>query len=238
MIENNRVNFLPNEHRVDGFFDEADVYEFENGELLETYREELLPKLVSLWSSALSRTKDDSLVVEDAGKYPFEDRFKVLLVVKDDDVAAIYLYTSLEYQGVKGVNVNICLIDERYQGKGLMKKLIRKSIEDTKAVFMKFNTQNEHMVAVARSFCPSGLLFPIDGEVSGGGAEMAEFFSGKREEFEVSTMVQKKMYGNGSPLYGDRLERRSVHEDIRNFFDNNIDFKNGDAVMVIGFIES
>ena len=191
----------------------------QSGSLIEPIRDELVGELRSLWSSSLSRDIDDPLVVEDAEKYPFAEDNRVMLVLDGDRLAAIYLYSPVEYRGMKGVDIDICLVREEYQGRGIMPKLIRESIEETGAVFFKSHTQNPHMVQVYRRFSPKGYLYPIDGEVAGQGAEMARELCAKPDKFEAPTMMEKSFYGGGSPLYGDRRERMAGQGDVRDFFE-------------------
>lgn len=207
-----------------------------SGRLLEPVRDELVEELRSLWSSSLSRDIDDPLVVQDAEKYPFAEDNRVMLVLEGDRLAAIYLYSPVEYRGMKGVDIDICLVREEYQGRGIMPKLIRESIEETGAVFFKSHTQNPHMVQVYRRFAPKGYLYPIDGEVAGQGAEMARELCGKPDKFETPIMMEKSFYGGGSPLYGDRRERMAGQRDVKDFFEKNVDFQAGDAILLIGFM--
>ena len=208
----------------------------QSGRLLEPVRDELIDGLRSLWSSSLSRDIDDPLVVEDAEKYPFAEDNRVMLVLDGDRLSGIYLYSPVEYRGMKGVDIDICLVREEYQGRGIMPKLIRESIEETGAVFFKSHTQNPHMVQVFRRFAPKGYLFPIDGEVAGQGAKMARELCGKPDKFETPVMMEKSFYGGGSPLYGDRKERVAGQGDVGDFFEKNVDFQAGDAILLIGFM--
>lgn len=212
------------------------VYHFDSGSELTPFTEVLMPDLIRVWGSALSRSDDDPLVVEDSAKYPFVNTNSLFLVEDQDGLAAIYLYHPIEYQGMRGVYVNICLVDQEHQGQGLMKRLIQASIERTEAKFLCLHTQNPHMVRTVRSFCPEGYLFPIDSSVSGQGLELAQLFCHNAQQFDGPVMIERGMYLGGNPLYGDRRERRTTDVDIEAFFENNVDFQKGDSVLVIGFL--
>jgi hypothetical protein len=118
-----------------------------------------------------------------------------------------------------------------------MPKLIAKSIDDLDVSHLTFHTQNQHMVQAVRRFCPKDRLFPIDGNVPEDVKEMGISFAKYPERYDSNLMVEKKFYVEGSPLYGDKKERISSHEDIKLFFEQNVNFQEGDSVLVIGLID-
>lgn len=117
-----------------------------------------------------------------------------------------------------------------------MSRLIARSIEDTNPPFLTLHTQNQHMVQTVRKFCPKGYLFPIDGTIPKPILEMGSAFAKYPDRYNRELMLEHGFYLEGNPLYGDRKERVSSHSDIRNFFKENVDFQNGDSLLVIGII--
>ncbi|MEK7497638.1 MAG: hypothetical protein AAB656_01835 [Patescibacteria group bacterium] len=217
-------------------------FRFKSGSEFSYIKSYILPYIIPLWASALSRPMDDQLVLEDSIKHPFDEYFFVDLVLNDrineKEAAAIYIYKAIQYKQITGLNVHICLVHEDYQGYGLMNKLIRSSIDTTQAQFLTLHTQNQHMVQAVRSFCPKGFLFPIDGIPPLGIRQMADSIEkeSNKPKYDENVMVIRGMFGAGTPLYGDRKERIGNHTDIRTFFLNNVNFQKGDGVLIIGLI--
>ncbi|QQG41372.1 MAG: hypothetical protein HYV90_04410 [Candidatus Woesebacteria bacterium] len=106
--------------------------------------------------------------------------------------------------------------------------------DKTKPGFISLMTQNEHMVQTLRPFCPPGSLYPIDGKPPEEILAIANNLIPHESNFDKNTFVWKRVYSNGSPLYGDRMERHSNHPEIRNYFEKNINFQDGDAVLIVG----
>lgn len=218
------------------------VMSFRSGVDLLPIKPSLAPKLVKLWASALSRDLNDRLVLEDSEEYPFRENNSVILVQdrNNSDLVSIFLYRPIlnntDSSKANGIYLNICLVDERYQWKGLTSSLTQMAIREFQPEFLVLHSQNEIMVQTLRKFCPKGSLFPIDGNLPNDYNFLTQQFTKIPSNFDPSTLVEKSLYCNGAPLCGDRLERHSNHEDIRNFFEKNVDFQKGDSVLVIGFL--
>lgn len=240
--ESNLKNYLNQYEVLNPLPSPFKVYLFTSGEALLPIKSEISAKLIKLWSSALARDVSDPLVLEDSEKYSFKDDDMAIVVVDSNntDFASIFLYRRLfnaeNSQTPEGIYLNICLVDQRYQGKGITSKLIQKSIEDIRPKYLVLHTQNELMVQTLRKFVTKGNLFPIDGQLP---TEL-DFLKTKHTEnldnFNPITMIENSLYCKGNPLLGDRIERHSVHQDIREFFQNNVNFQRGDAVLVVGIL--
>lgn len=168
-----------------------DVYSSKSGLLLEPLKTMLLPKLRPMWANALSRSIDDNLVIEDSEAYTFSEKNRVYIVTVGNEIVAIYLHKIKEYEGVRGLGVGICLVDEKFQGQGLMSKLIARSIDDIKPSFLALHTQNQHMVQAVRKFCPKGYLFPIDGKQPDLIKAMGRQFSHNPEKYDPDLMLER-----------------------------------------------
>jgi hypothetical protein len=214
------------------------VYFMRSGGDLEPYRQILLPFLLPLWASALSRTVDDDLVIEDAGKYPFGLFNRVYLVVTGSEISAIYLHKVKYYEAIPVLGVGICLVGENYQRQGLISRLIERSIADIHPMYLTFHTQNQHMVQTGRKFCPKGSLFSIDQPIPSYIYEMGVVFAHKSDRYDVDHMIERGFYAEGNPLYGDRRPRESNAEDVRSYFHDHVNFDNGDSLLVIGSLHT
>lgn len=211
------------------------AFSFTNGGQLLPFKEILGPKFQRLWASALSRPLDDNLVMEDSSEYPYLSKDKII-IIKDDksEIPVFFSYRDVITPGDMGLYFHICLVDKEYQGMGLTTSLIKYAINESKPKFIALMTQNQHMVQTLRPFCPSGLLFPIDGSPPDDLKAIANILIANKPDFNENTFVWKGVYSDGSPLYGDRAERRSNHPEIRDYFEKNVNFQNGDAVLIIG----
>jgi len=214
------------------------VFSFPSGDNLLPLKSDLSPKFEKLWASALSRQIDDKLVIDDSAVFPYLPTDKVIILQNDkQEIPVFFSYREIETpKNGLGLYLHICLIDQAYQGKGLAKKVLAHVINLTNAKYIALTTQNEHMVQTLRPFCQKGNLYPIDAAPDEDMGEIASILISNKAGFNVDTFIRKSVYANGSPLYGDRVERHSNHEDIRNYFIKNVDFQKGDALLVIGKI--
>lgn len=229
------LQVLLEKHRVPIYVgDRQKLYYAESGAELAPYKDELLPLLRPMWASALSRPLEDELVVKDSDQYTFSEKNRVYLVLSGSDISAIFLHKAKEYRDIPGLGVGICLVHENYQGQGLMSQLIKLAIWDTSAQFLVLNTQNQHMVQTIRQFCPKGYLHPIDSPIPDEIRAMAQSFVHHPDQYDAEHMIERRFYSDGNPLYGDRRNRISTHEDIQRFFEENVHFDQGDSVLVIG----
>jgi len=208
------------------------------GSDLLPYRQSIVPRLNKLWTSALKRDSNDELVIKDSTTYPFSEKHRVFLVQDNTnkDVVAIYTHRKEIVENISILKIGICLVHSNFQGKGIIGKLIEQSIKDLDTNILSFHTQNQHMVRAVRKFCPPGNLFPVDGnipnEIKEIGVKMAKY----PERFDADHMIERKFYLEGNPLYGDRKEIVNKSKTISNFFETNVDFQNGDSLLVIGLI--
>lgn len=216
------------------------TYSFTNGVELAPFRKTFSLKFQKLWASALARDLEDNLVIEDSALYPYAPTDRVIILQNDMKEIPVFLsYRDIVAPNdLVGIYLHICLIDEKYQGKGLARTLLEHIIEKSDANFIALTTQNEHMVQALRPFCPQGLLFPVDGNPPDEIKAIANSLVANKTNFDEKTFVRKSVYSNGSPLYGDRLERHTTHKDIRSFFETNINFQEGDAVLIIGILKN
>lgn len=216
------------------------TFSFTNGEQLLPFKEYLEPKFQKLWASALSREPDDKLVIEDSAIFPYAPTDHIIITQNPlIEFPVFFSYRDLVApNGDAGIYLHICLIDQKYQGKGIVKKFLSQVIEKTNSKFVALTTQNEHMVQALRPFCPIGSLFPIDGMPPDEIKIIADNLMTNKANFDQNTFVIKGVYSNGSPLYGDRVERHTKHTDVRSYFEKNVDFQKGDAVLVVGKISN
>lgn len=234
------LRLLLDQHEILGVVPEPfRAYSFSSGGEILAAKERLAPRFVSLWASSLSRNVDDPLVLRDSDTYPYGD--DSLIIVEDKangNFAAIFLYRTLSSDEFpsqhNGLYLHICLVNKRYQGKGLTSRLIARTLSQTKAEYIALHTQNEYMVQTLRKFIPKGRLFPIDGTLPTEYDIARRLHTSKPENYDESVMVERGLYAHAEPLYGDRKERHSTHPDIREFFQKNVDFQHGDSVLVIG----
>jgi hypothetical protein len=165
----------------------------------------------------------------------FAPENRVYLVTKDQlEISAIFLHKIKKYKDIIGLGVGICLVHQDLQGRGIMAQLITKAIKDIDVKFLVYHTQNQHMVAVGRKFCPIGRLFPVDGDIPDTVLDMGETFRHVPELYDRAHMIERNFYLDGNPLYGDRKEKISQHPEIADFFQRQVKFQNGDAVLVVG----
>jgi len=211
------------------------AFSFTSGEQLLPFKEMLNPKFQKLWASALSRSSTDNLVIEDSSEYPYLPTDKVIIIKNSQgEIPVLFSYRDVATTDSRGLYLHICLVDKKYQGMGLMRALTKYVIDKTKPEFISLMTQNEHMVQTLRPFCPPGSLYPIDGKPPEKILAIANNLIPHESNFDKNTFVWKRVYSNGSPLYGDRMERHSNHPEIRNYFEKNINFQDGDAVLIVG----
>lgn len=224
-------------HEIEGVLnDSLKTYYFDKGSHLEQIRDSVSPKLKALWADALNRDIDDNLVIEDSGLYPFKEDKEVILVENDrEEFVGIYTFFPFHFKKLEGVNVNICLLKENYQGKGVIPKLIDYSFDKHEARFFCLRTQNARMVKAMRKFCPEGYMFPIDDKVAGGGLELARDVS-VGEDFDDEVLVERGLYAGGKPLYGDSEVKLSSDERINEYFNYHVNYHKGDALLLIGVL--
>ena len=103
-----------------------EAFSFTTGEQLLPFKNFLRPKFQQLWASASSRKLNDELVVKDSDIFPYAPADHVIIVQNSQkEISVFFSYRDVvALDGSLGVYLHICLIDQKYQGQGIVKKLL------------------------------------------------------------------------------------------------------------------
>lgn len=188
---------------------------------------------IEVTAEGFGQSRDDEFFQEDVRNHVLGTP-ELYLVYFDGECIAFAAIENLQVGAIPVLYLGGLMVRKAYQGNGLMTTLLDFEINRSRPAVLTARTQNPCILDLMREFCKRQ-LHPFTGAPKGECKAVSDFLiSTQMRGMDPESLIGAGLYGRC--LYGNEMPM-SRHPESNRFFDERINSKRGDAVLLVGEVD-